>query len=91
MNGISLRDLSKMGAGDHNPIFADLLLNFKKNFLIMTPTDEATIAQHIQSFKLIKQKYAVASHMMQTLDLEQDQWKFALASYEWVKFNLPAS
>lgn len=91
LNGKSLRDLAKLGAGDHNPIFSDLLQHFKQSFLIMSPTDEATLAQHIQSFKLIKSKYTVASWMMQMMTLEQDQWKFAFASFEWSRYNLPES
>lgn len=45
MKGQSLRDLASWGAGEHNPVFSDLLTHYKRSFLVMTDQDEKSLQQ----------------------------------------------
>lgn len=56
----------------------------------MSKQDEQTLAEHVQTFKLIKQKYLVAGTMMQTLSLPE-QYKVACQTYEWARGSLAPS
>lgn len=77
MKGQSLRDLAHWGEGDHNPVYSDLLIHFKQSFLVMSQQDEKSLAEHIQTFKILKQKYVLLDAMMSTLQLQNDKWKVA--------------
>lgn len=64
LNGTSLRDLAALGSGEHNPVYTDLLQNFKQSFLILTTQDEKTLEGHKRLFKMTKIKYSAVTFMI---------------------------
>jgi hypothetical protein len=63
------------------------MTHFNQSFLVMSKQDEQALAEHVKTFKLIKQKNLLACKMMQTLALPE-QYKVACQTHEWALHNL---
>jgi hypothetical protein len=59
-----LRDLAALGTGEHNPVYSDLLQNFKQSTLILTAVDEKNLEGHKKLFKMTKIKYSAVTFMI---------------------------
>lgn len=59
-----MRDLAALGTGEHNPVYTDLLQNFKQSTLILTAVDEKTLEGHKKLFKMTKIKFCVVTFMI---------------------------